>query len=111
MDAWQVRSPFKHLYLPGPGVVLLRATRDSRALLGRPLAPIMGASGTINFTMNTATRDRPSVIESPEDSLYARVGALLGFKSAVHSEVDLIDRLEKGFPVSTVQTLRARAGL
>jgi putative toxin-antitoxin system antitoxin component (TIGR02293 family) len=61
--------------------------------------------------MNTATRDRPLVVESPEDSLYARVGALLGFKSAVHSEVDLIDRLEKGLPVSTVQTLRARVGL
>jgi len=60
--------------------------------------------------MNTATLDRPSV-ESPNDSLYALVGVLLGLKSAVHSEVDLIDRLEKGLPVSTVQILRARVGL
>jgi putative toxin-antitoxin system antitoxin component (TIGR02293 family) len=44
-------------------------------------------------------------------SLYERVGALLGLKSALHSEVDLIDRLEKGLPIGTVQALRTRGGL
>lgn len=44
-------------------------------------------------------------------SLYERIGALLGLKSALHSEVDLIDRLEKGLSVGTVQALRARGGL
>jgi putative toxin-antitoxin system antitoxin component (TIGR02293 family) len=44
-------------------------------------------------------------------SFYARVGALLGLKSALRSEVDLIERLEKGMSVSIVQALRTRAGL
>ena len=61
--------------------------------------------------MSTATLDRPSVVESPEESLYARVGVLLGLKPAVHSEVDLIERLEKGLSVAAVQSLRTRAGL
>src|SRR5450631_4264346 len=61
--------------------------------------------------MSTATLDRPSVVESPEESLYARIGALLGLKSAVHSEVDLIERLEKGLDVASVQSLRTRVGL
>jgi putative toxin-antitoxin system antitoxin component (TIGR02293 family) len=63
--------------------------------------------------MNTATVDRPEpgLEDALQDSLYARVGVLLGLKSAVHSEVDLIDRLEQGLPVATVQTLRVRAGL
>ena len=55
----------------------------------------------------------PAVSEEdrPDASLYERVGALLGLKSALHSEVDLIDRLEKGLPVGTVQALRTRGGL
>jgi len=52
---------------------------------------------------------------SPETSepltLYERVGILLGLKTAVHSEVELIDRLEKGLPVGVVETLRTRGGL
>jgi putative toxin-antitoxin system antitoxin component (TIGR02293 family) len=46
-----------------------------------------------------------------DESLYERLGQLLGLKSVLHSEVDLIDRLEKGLPISTLQALRARAGL
>jgi putative toxin-antitoxin system antitoxin component (TIGR02293 family) len=61
--------------------------------------------------MSTATLDRPRVIEPPEQSLYTRVGALLSLKPAVHSEVDLIERLEKGLSVAAVQSLRTRTGL
>jgi putative toxin-antitoxin system antitoxin component (TIGR02293 family) len=61
--------------------------------------------------MSTATLDRPAAAEVPEESLYARIGALLGLKSAVHSEVDLIERLEKGLGVASVQSLRSRVGL
>jgi putative toxin-antitoxin system antitoxin component (TIGR02293 family) len=44
-------------------------------------------------------------------SLYERVGALLGLQSALYSEVDLMDCLENGLPLSAVQALRTRAGL
>jgi putative toxin-antitoxin system antitoxin component (TIGR02293 family) len=60
--------------------------------------------------MSTAT-DRPAAAEVLEESLYARIGALLGLKSAVHSEVDLIERLEKGLGVASVQSVRTRVGL
>src|SRR5271170_4535898 len=58
--------------------------------------------------MGTATLDRPSV---NEESLYARIGLLLGLKSVMHSELDLIERLEKGLGVAAVQSLRTRIGL
>jgi len=63
--------------------------------------------------MKVAVIDRPEaeLEDVPRASLYARVGALLGLKSAVHSEVDLMDRVEKGLAVATVQHLRSRAGL
>jgi len=61
--------------------------------------------------MSTATLDRPSIVQSPNDSLYARVGVLLGLKSAVRSEVDLIERLERGLSVAAVQSLRTGVGL
>ena len=61
--------------------------------------------------MSTATIERPTVAEVPDESLYARVGVLLGLRSAVHSEVDLMERLEKGLPVASVQSLRRRVGL
>jgi putative toxin-antitoxin system antitoxin component (TIGR02293 family) len=59
--------------------------------------------------MHTAILDRPSTVESPDDSLYTLIGVLLGLK--VRSEVDLIERLEKGLTISAVQHLRARAAL
>jgi putative toxin-antitoxin system antitoxin component (TIGR02293 family) len=61
--------------------------------------------------MSTATLDRPTATEAPDESLYVRVGVLLGLKSAIHSEVDLIERLEKGLAVASVQSLRRRVGL
>jgi uncharacterized protein (DUF2384 family) len=61
--------------------------------------------------MSTATLHRPAAVESPDESLYARVGVLLGLKSAIRSEVDLMQRLEKGLGAAAVQSLRTRAGL
>ncbi len=61
--------------------------------------------------MTSAIVDRPPNAEICDESLYARVGSLLGLKSAIHSEVDLIERLEKGLPVSSVRRLRTQVGL
>jgi putative toxin-antitoxin system antitoxin component (TIGR02293 family) len=60
--------------------------------------------------MTAATLERPS-IDSRGESLYARMGMLLGLKSVVRSEVDLIERLEKGLAVAAVASLRTRVGL
>lgn len=60
--------------------------------------------------MNTATLKRPSSFEADEESLFALIARLLGLK-AVHSEVDLIERLERGLNVATVHSLRQRANL
>jgi putative toxin-antitoxin system antitoxin component (TIGR02293 family) len=60
--------------------------------------------------MNAAALDRPLAIESDEESLCALTARLLGLK-AVHSEVDPIERLEKGLTIATVHSLRVRAGL
>lgn len=60
--------------------------------------------------MNTATSDQPLAFESGEESLYALTAKLLGLK-AVSSEVDLIERLEKGLTTATVHSLRVRANL
>jgi putative toxin-antitoxin system antitoxin component (TIGR02293 family) len=60
--------------------------------------------------MNTATLERPLAHESDQESLYTLIARLLGLK-AVHSEVDLIERLEKGLTVATVNSLRLRANL
>ncbi len=61
--------------------------------------------------MSTATLDRAAATDAPDESLYTRMGVLLGLKSAIHSEVDLIERLEKGLAVASAQSLRTRAGL
>ena len=57
-----------------------------------------------------ATLDRPLAFESDEESVHALTAKLLGLK-AVHSEVDLIERLEKGLTIATVHSLRVRANL
>jgi len=60
--------------------------------------------------MNTAALDRPLGFGSNEESVYALTAKLLGLK-AVHSEVDLIERLEKGLTIATVHSLRVQANL
>jgi putative toxin-antitoxin system antitoxin component (TIGR02293 family) len=60
--------------------------------------------------MNTATLDRALALQSDEESLYALTARLLGLKPA-HSEIDLIERLEKGLTVAAVHSLRTRAHL
>jgi putative toxin-antitoxin system antitoxin component (TIGR02293 family) len=59
--------------------------------------------------MSTAILDRPPALESPDVSVYALIGNLLGLK--IRSEVDLIDRLEKGLTSTAVHHLRARVPL
>jgi putative toxin-antitoxin system antitoxin component (TIGR02293 family) len=63
--------------------------------------------------MGAASRVRtPASRESAApQSLYERVALLLGLKSALHSEVDLMERLEKGLGVGVVDTLRTLGGL
>jgi putative toxin-antitoxin system antitoxin component (TIGR02293 family) len=58
-----------------------------------------------------ATSDVFSHYLDPSQSSAARVADVLGLASGIRSEVDLIDRLEQGLSVSTVQSLRMRAGL
>jgi putative toxin-antitoxin system antitoxin component (TIGR02293 family) len=58
--------------------------------------------------MNTALLDRPPTPQ-PDESVYTLIGIILGLK--IRSEVDLIDRLEKGLTSAAVQHLRARAPL
>jgi putative toxin-antitoxin system antitoxin component (TIGR02293 family) len=58
--------------------------------------------------MNTATLKQPLAFESDGESLHALTAKLLGLK-AVHSEVDLIERLGKGLTIATVRSLRLRA--
>jgi hypothetical protein len=60
--------------------------------------------------MHTTTLDRPLAFESEEETLPALTAQLLGLK-AVHSEVDLIERLEKGLTIATVHSLQVRANL
>jgi putative toxin-antitoxin system antitoxin component (TIGR02293 family) len=48
--------------------------------------------------------------KSADESLYALTAKLLGLK-AVDSEVDLIERLEKGLTIATVHSLRVQASL
>ncbi|MGH8226963.1 MAG: type II RES/Xre toxin-antitoxin system antitoxin [Steroidobacteraceae bacterium] len=50
-------------------------------------------------------------IDESEDSLYRLTGRLLGLATPIYSEVDLIERLEKGLSTSVVRSLRTRAGL
>jgi putative toxin-antitoxin system antitoxin component (TIGR02293 family) len=60
--------------------------------------------------MNTTPLDLPLAFEFDEESVHAQTAKLLGLK-AVHSQVDLIERLEKGLKISTVHSLRVRANL
>lgn len=60
-----------------------------------------------------AERDVARVSEESlaEASVYARLAKLLGLKTSLHSEVDVIERLERGLPPAAVQSLRNQAGL
>jgi hypothetical protein len=61
-------------------------------------------------TIITATLELPLAFESDEESLHALTAKLLSLK-AVHSEVDLMERLEKGLTIAAVRSLRLRANL
>lgn len=46
-----------------------------------------------------------------EASVYERLAKLLGLRSPLHSEIDVIKRLERGLPTTAVRSLRAQAGI
>jgi putative toxin-antitoxin system antitoxin component (TIGR02293 family) len=46
-----------------------------------------------------------------EEAAYGRAGRLLGLSSPLHSEISLVDGLERELSVNIVQALRARIGL
>jgi putative toxin-antitoxin system antitoxin component (TIGR02293 family) len=63
--------------------------------------------------MRTGQGVREAIPEEAEasQSLYCKIADLLGLKSSIASEVDLVGRLEKGLPAGVVQALRTRVGL
>jgi putative toxin-antitoxin system antitoxin component (TIGR02293 family) len=71
----------------------------------------MKAISTQSRHTSTPHNNHAPAGESPHESLYARVGILLGLKPPIHSELDLTKRLEKGLAVAAVQNLQMRVGL
>jgi len=63
--------------------------------------------------MRTGQGVREAIAEEAEasQSLYRKVSELLGLKSSIASEMDLVGRLEKGLPAGVVQALGTRVGL
>ncbi|MDE2262948.1 MAG: DUF2384 domain-containing protein [Gammaproteobacteria bacterium] len=53
----------------------------------------------------------PKLQDTAEESVYRRAGWLLGLATPIRSEVDLLERLEKGLSANVVRSLRARLGL
>lgn len=53
----------------------------------------------------------PKLQHGGEESVYRRAGWLLGLSTPIRSEVDLLERLEKGLSVNVVRAVRARLGL
>lgn len=58
----------------------------------------------------TAATLEDTLSEESEDSLYPMIGRLLGL-NAVHTEVDLVDRVETGLTIRAVHNLQANAEL
>lgn len=59
-----------------------------------------------------AERRRPAhITATTAGSVYRRAGRLLGLSSPLRSEIDLVNRLERGFSVTVIQALQTRLGL
>jgi putative toxin-antitoxin system antitoxin component (TIGR02293 family) len=56
-------------------------------------------------------REAAPQVADAEESVYERAGRLLGLATPIHSEVDLMERLEKGLSATTIRSLRTRVGL
>lgn len=48
---------------------------------------------------------------SAEESVYERTGRLLGLSAPIHSELELMERLQNGLSAHSVRSLRAHVGL
>jgi hypothetical protein len=53
----------------------------------------------------------PAAPDLPEESRYECLGRLLGWSSSLHSEIDVLKRLEKGLSVQMLEGLRSGLGL
>ena len=51
---------------------------------------------------------RADITADAAESVYRRAGRLLGLSAPLHSEIDLVNRLEKGFSINVIQALRTR---
>lgn len=52
----------------------------------------------------------PQLVEAAQ-SVHERAARLLGLATPIHSEVDLMERLEKGLSAAVIRSLRTRVGL
>ena len=55
-------------------------------------------------------RKQGRAVEPAGVALYLAIGAILGLRTGVASEVDLAQRIERGLPASAVGAVRERAG-
>jgi putative toxin-antitoxin system antitoxin component (TIGR02293 family) len=61
--------------------------------------------------MRAEPQPRAGSASAREESVYRRAGRLLGLSTPLHSEIELLERLEKGLSVHVLEALRARVGL
>lgn len=61
--------------------------------------------------MRAEDHARADIASAAGESIYRRTGQLLGLSSPLHSEIDLVERLEKGLSVRVLDALRSRVGL
>jgi radical SAM superfamily enzyme YgiQ (UPF0313 family) len=54
---------------------------------------------------------RTGITADAAESVYRRAGRLLGLSAPLHSEIDLVNRLEKGFSINVSEAPRTRIGL
>ncbi len=61
--------------------------------------------------MRTEHHARAGLPAVAEETICRHAGRLLGLSSSLHSEIDLVARLEKGLSVKVLEALRSRIGL
>lgn len=61
--------------------------------------------------MRAEHHTKADIASAAGESLYRHAGRLLGLSLPLHSEIDLVERLEKGLSVHVLEALRSRVGL